>query len=296
MSIKITEALFIREGYKQKVVTPLDMEKQEYKETYRGYLFCPHPGCTAHLVHVSGDVQVSHFRTWRKSNNPEENIKSKHIAGCPNSIEQSESDKQRRKNDPNFKYRLSDEHISAVLKRAFDAFLKGNNPNLSGGNSNNSNNGSGTASNLPPTGTGALFGEGEEITHGREPRIPVRFVENIDEKDYVQVRCVIGEVSNMQIKEDYAYINLKSKSGMRIKIHFNESFVVNNKPQFALFTYIKQYIDNLHASGQSAICCCIGELTKVDSGINIRPDRYVAFSINNKKLYAIYHHLHGFDI
>ncbi|WP_027086602.1 hypothetical protein [Cohnella panacarvi] len=280
MSIKITEALFIREGYEKKVITPLDMDKQKYKDIYRGYLFCPHPGCTAHLVHVSGDVQVSHFRTWRKSNNPEENIKSKHIVGCPNSIEQSESDKQRRKNDPNFKYRLSDEHISAVLKRAYDAFLKGNHPNLSGDSKNKGNNGSGIPSDLPPTGTAALFGEGEEITHGREPRIPVRFVENIDEKDYVQVRCIIGEISNMQIKEDYAYINLKSKSGMRIKIHFNESFVVNNKPQF----------------GQSVICCCIGEVTKVESGINIRPDRYVAFSINNKKLYAIYHHLHGFDI
>lgn len=298
MSIKITEALFIRDKYEKKVVTPFDMDKQSYKETYRGFLLCPHPNCNAHLVYVSGDIQVSHFRTWRKSKIESEDIsKSNHIEGCTNRIEYEESEKQRRKNDPNYKYRISDEHISAVLRRAFDAYRKGTSQILYGTSTDTKGN-KVTPLNPEffPNGRAALFGEGEEITSGREPKVPVRFIENLDEKDYVQVRCIIGEISNMQISDGYAYINLKTKKGITAKIYFNESFVVNNRPQFELFVFVKEYIDKLRESNQEIICCCIGEVTKVDSGFNVRPDRYAAFSINNRKLYAIYHELHGFKI
>lgn len=271
------------------------MDKQSYESHYKGYLFCPTPNCNAHLVFIEGNIQVSHFRTWRRRNaNKAADVdnKGKHIEGCPNSISYEESEKNRRRYDPDYKYNVSDEHISSVLRRAYNAFTKKQTGSeINGGRKRNSSNLTSPTGGLVDeiSGTAILFGQGEDITKGREPRIPVRLLENISEQDYFQVRCIIGLVSHIHLEEKYAYINLKSTKGLNIKIHFNENFIVNNRVQFELFPYIKDYAKSKKEVKSEVVCCCVGEVKKTEKGIDVRPDRYSAFSLDNKKLYAILH-------
>jgi len=270
------------------------MDKQSYETIYKGYLFCPTPDCNAQLVFVEGNIQVSHFRTWRRSSTREndKDEKGRHIDGCPFSINYEVSEKNRRRYDPEYKYNISDEHISAVLRRAYNAFVKKQNGELEldSGKHNLANRVSRAGSYKNEIlGTAALFGQGQDLTNGREPRIPVRLLENIDQRDYFQVRCVIGHVSHIHLEENYAYINLKPTGNVKVKIHFNESFIVNNHPQFKLFSYLRDYVELKKENKSEIVCCCVGEVKKTDSGVNVRPDRYSAFSLDNKKLYAIVH-------
>lgn len=76
---------------------------------------------------------------------------------------------------------------------------------------------------------------------------------------------------------------------INIKIHFNENFIVNNRVQFELFPYIKDYAKSKKEVKSEVVCCCVGEVKKTEKGIDVRPDRYSAFSLDNKKLYAILH-------
>jgi hypothetical protein len=303
LSIKITEAVYRKKNTDGTelvlYLNPSDLDKESYEKTYRDHLHCPHPNCNAKLIFVFGNVQVSHFRTWRKSET--EPLKGLHIEGCPYGIEQEESEKSRRRRDPSYKYNISDEHMSSVLARAYKAFLQKQ------GTSEPPKGGDGVKpdmvkdgkinTTLSPTGSSALFGEGEDVTEGREPPIPVRKIENIDDKDIGQVRCIVGEVLKFYWDEEnkYAYINLKIKNNKKVKVHFNERFEANNRPQFRLFGFLDCYINRLEKSHMPIICCCIGELSMNKSGIDVRPDRYSAFSINNKKLYAIVHEVSGLE-
>ncbi|WP_040951737.1 hypothetical protein [Gorillibacterium massiliense] len=301
MSIKITEAVYRKKNADGTELVlylgPSDLDKESYESIYRDHLFCPHPKCMAKLIFVSGNVQVNHFRTWRKSET--EPLKGLHIEGCPNGIEQEESERSRRRRDPSYKYNISDEHMSSVLSRAYRAFLQKQQsygPLKGGGVVKPDGVGGGKIdTTLSPTGTSALFGEGEDVTEGREPPIPVRKIENIDDKDIGKVRCIVGEVLKFYWDEEkkYAYINLKTKNSKKVKVHFNERFEANNRPQFRLFGFLNDYIKHLEKNNTPIICCCIGELNMNKSGIDARPDRYSAFSINNKKLYAIVHEVRG---
>lgn len=294
MSLKITEALFLKNGF-SKIVTPDDMDRESYNKIYKGFLFCPFPNCAAKLIYVDGEIQISHFRTKKRRKNGVSVLKrNEHIKECPNSISYKESEKARRRNDPEYKYNISDDHISTVLNRAYKLY-KNVKPSMSNSSSKQSNRNKYMKQkidySLQPVGLPALFDEGEELTNGREPKIPVRLVENITEKDYIQVRCIIGEVHSFYLDNNYAYINLTIKNRKRVKIHFNEGFIANNRAQFELFHYVKAYVEILKEDGEEIICCCIGEIYQADSGLNVRPDRYSAFSINNKKFYAIVHEL-----
>ncbi|WP_149096186.1 hypothetical protein [Paenibacillus terrae] len=300
MSIKITEAVYKKyneDTGKDSAIylNPSDLDKESYDKVYKGHLYCPHPDCKSKLIFVSGNVQINHFRTWRRS--ATEPLKGLHIEGCPYGIEQEDSEKSRRRRDPSYKYNISDEHMSSVLSRAYRAFIQ------SLENSESSNTGSGNLSSggreetslmLPPSGTSALYGEGEDVTEGREPAIPVRRIENINQRDIGTVRCIIGEVLKFywDAEKKYAYINLKIKNN-KVKVHFNEHFVANNRPQFRLFGFLNDYIQRLKKNNAAIICCCIGELNLSKSGVDVRPDRYSAFSINGKKLYAIVHEING---
>jgi len=270
------------------------MDKNSYEAYYKGFLFCPTPNCNAHLVFVEGNVQVSHFRTWRRANSispdTEDAIKGKHVKGCPYELSHEESEKNRRKYDPDYKYNVSDEHISSVLRRAYNAYInKSSDPESESKPNRNVTHLTNPHAENEVSGTAVLFGQGEDITNGREPRIPVRLIDNLAETDYFQVRCIIGVVSNVYLEAEYAYINLKTLQGNRVKIHFNEFFIVNNRAQFTLFQYLKDYERSKKENKQEIICCCIGEVKKTEKGIDIRPDRYSAFSLDNKKLYAIVH-------
>lgn len=304
VSIKITEAVYRKKNTDGSelvlYLNPSDLDKESYETIYRNHLYCPHPNCRAKLIFISGNVQVNHFRTWRKSET--EPLKGLHIEGCPNGIEQEESEKSRRRRDPSYKYNISDEHMSSVLSRAYRAFLQKQGtfgPSMGEGavKTDGVRNGRMIDTTLSPSGSSALFGEGEDVTEGREPPIPVRKIENVDEKDIGQVRCVVGEVLKFYWdgKKKYAYINLKIKNNKKVKVHFNERFEANNRPQFRLFGFLEDYIKHLETNNTSIICCCIGELNMNKSGIDVRPDRYSAFSINNKKLYAIVHEVSGFE-
>ncbi|MED0673759.1 hypothetical protein P4S95_26730 [Aneurinibacillus aneurinilyticus] len=271
MEIRISEAI-CRMNNRSKVITPSDLDKSLYKIKYRGSLFCPHPGCEARVSFISLNNGTKYFRKWRFDT---------HTSGCPYENSYEEIVRKRKQLNPDYVYRLSDEHIDAVLRRAHDA-LQGKHRKKGSSSKKTIIKPSKSAEDLELIGTPGLSFETENLSTEREVSIYLRLAENISKEDLGEVRCVVGKVTFMWLHEDYAYINLQS-NGEQIKIHFNEAFKESNSAEFSLFHHVKHYINE----NEDSICCCIGKVYHTPSGYDIRPDRFGAFSINQKKLYAI---------
>ncbi len=130
MSAKITEAVIRKDGKKLRVVTPDDMNEVTYEKEYKGYLYCPHPECKAQVYFVDGYIQTKHFRSFPAP-------KGTHMAKCPYHVSHTDSSKPKRGYDSDYKYRISDEHISAVLRHAYQIIVEGKQKELKGSNNDN---------------------------------------------------------------------------------------------------------------------------------------------------------------
>lgn len=290
-TIKITEALYRKDGKKMGVLAPEDLNEPLYKNEYKGNLYCPHPGCLAELYFVDGLVQPKHFRSYPHD-------KGKHISGCPNENHQDNNGVTRRQTDTNYKYRLSDEHISDVLRKAFLEYGEGkkNSSNSNVQNKPTSTHPSSTDPTLTPNGIGVLFSDVVEKTSGRDQKIFITPIEELIDISQDKILCLVGRVTHIYLNDEYAYINFltKYKNSQKIEANvcFSYRFIALNQVQFGYLKYVKEFVDQLKQNGQQVICCCVGEVKKNPSGTySVHPDRYTAFSLNNKKLYAIVHEM-----
>lgn len=265
---RFSEALFVKESV-ETIIKPEDIDILKYRKRYKGYLFCPHPGCKAKLSFVKRGVR-RYFRTWRKDPHSDE---------CPYRLEYEEEVQRRRKLNPEYKSNISDEHVNQVLRRAYKIesgeYSSSPKPSLKKQQFNE------VKEHMEEYGIASFEGD-SSFSGARESNIYLRKVEDLRDLDNWQIRCVIGKAESMYISENFSYINFISQN-IRVKIHFNEHFKSTNETQYKLLDYIKQYI----LENNGCTCICVGEVVYVPSGIDIRPDRYNGFSINGLKLYEV---------
>lgn len=290
-TIKITEALFRKDGIKIGVLAPEDLNEISYKNYYKGNLYCPHPGCSAELYFVDGLVQPKHFRSYPKD-------RGNHITGCPYENIPDDNSSKRPTTESDYKYRLSDDHISDVLRKAFSEYSDDPKDitNTKAQNNSTPTHQSVTDPSLSPNGTGQLFTDIDEKTSGREQKIFITPIEELSDSSNDKILCLVGKVSHIYLSEEFAYVNFitkyKDKQKVQANVCFSFRFIALNQVQFGYLKYVKEYVDKLKHNNQQILCCCVGEVKKNPSGtFSVLPDRYTAFSINNKKLYAIIHEM-----
>ncbi|MBY6837823.1 hypothetical protein FDG50_11565 [Clostridium botulinum] len=275
--MKIDKALF-KKGNISKDIKAINTTRDQYYKYYRGYLFCAESECKAKLSFVERKGNIKFFRTFPST---------PHKKGCLNEVVYEDTIEETRLKYLVSKINLSNKHIINKLESAFDKFK---NKNIEVVTSNYGENGKiHTKNNSSKTkgNEAELFDEGIESKDGKEPYIITRIYNEIEKDDDTRIRCIIGCVHNIQLMERHGYINLTPKKVDSVKVHFAEYFVVNNEAEFNNMNIIDSYINFMKLNKQQIICCCIGRVKYVKSGINIILDRYQGFTLNGLKFYEI---------
>ncbi|AJG98296.1 hypothetical protein LF65_01693 [Clostridium beijerinckii] len=275
--MKIGKAIF-KKGNIFKEIQAVNLNRDKYYEDYRGYLFCTENECKAKLSFVERKGNIKFFRTFPST---------PHKNGCLNEVIYEDGIEEVQLRRLVNKINLSNKHIINKLESAFDKF-RNNDVEVGGLNSEESGkthtkgNGSRIKGN-----EAELFDEGMESKDGKEPYIITRIYNEIGKEDDTKVRCIIGYVHNIQLMDRHGYINLTPRKVDSVKVHFAEYFAVNNETEFNNMQIIESYIKHMKLNSKQIICCCIGRVKYVKSGINIILDRYQGFTLNGMKFYEI---------
>lgn len=275
--MKIDKAIF-KKGNVCKDVKAVNLTRDKYYEYYRGYLFCTESECKAKLSFVERKGNIKFFRTFPST---------PHKNGCLNEVIYEDGIEETQLKHLVSKINLSNKHIINKLESAFDKFRKNDNETRAsnteeGVKTHTKNNGSKTKGN-----EAELFDEGIGSKDGKEPYIITRVYNEIGEEDDTKVRCIIGYVHNIQLMDRHGYINLTPRKVDSVKVHFAEYFVVNNETEFNNMKIIESYIKHIKLNNKQIICCCVGRVKYVKSGINIILDRYQGFTLNGMRFYEI---------
>jgi hypothetical protein len=271
--MKIENALYIRDNILEKV-SASDLSREDYFKQYKGFLYCAEDDCNAKLNFVQTKNNTKYFRTFPSTD---------HKEGCPNEV--SYDDETRHANQFDAIINISNNHIRDVLERAFNKFLNVQKPNVRSDKKRENVN---IVEGLRSGGIAALFNEGSDLAGGKEPYIVTRWYNQITKADDMQVRCIIGYVSNIQLLgNNHAYINLTPKIENSVKVHFAEQFKANNGPEFEKMNIIENYIKLEKKLKKKIVCCCIGRVKFVNTGINILIDRSNGFTLDGMTFYEI---------
>ncbi len=280
--MKILKAIY-KNGKLNKEVHAIEISHSEYVSKFRGKLYCTEENCSAMLSFVERKkTNLKYFRTWSKS---------KHKEGCPNEVSYHDEKYVNGISGEYEKLYFSDSHISDSLRRMFEKLTvngemepsKDKKKSRKVTNSVVSEN-----SNIK----GVLFEEKYRNPGKKEPYILTRNIENLDDADVDEIRCVFGNVKHMALFDDYGYINFRNTKESNVKVHFSKFFTDKNEAQYNDFDRIKDYIDVEKKHGD-VICCCVGRVRKVKKGYNIHPDRTTGFEINGKNYYDILRNTHN---
>lgn len=268
MSRNFEYVLFSRDG-KNRIITTYDLKnKPYYNKVFKEFLFCPMKNCSARIIAAFND-KGPYFRTWTNDNHSEK---------CPYGVEYEEDIRRRRSLNSDYKEWISDNHMKNVLNRALEL--------LESDSSSSKKEKDATKAildaSLTPMAKGTLELKEANTTQNRAKQIRLKKVDNLENNDIGEIRCIIGKIDSIIIKDDYGYINFVSNNP-KVKIHFNEAFIISNKFAYSSFTLLQKYLQE----EKEVICCCIGEVKNAKSGYNIVPDRYQAFTLNGLNYYQL---------
>jgi hypothetical protein len=272
-----------RKNGRSEIINAMNITIQLYLKHYRGSLFCIEPDCNAKMSFVERRKNnTKYFRTWSKS---------KHKKDCPFEVIYSDEGYSKFKVGEEFNINLTDSHIEEKLKRAYEAIIK----NVIRGTQSLKKNPIKTPNNkLKDKIVPALFSEGIDQTNKKRPYILTRRFDKLDQEDFGEVRCIVGTVTTIQLQPNHAYINFTRKGPNSVKVCFTESFVRENATQFNNFEVLQTYCNKKINNSEFVICCCIGKVRRVDTGINIYPDRYKSFTLNGLGFYDILKEINDF--
>jgi len=288
MSSRIIEAVFKKDGIEKRVGIS-DMADGNYKNIYNGYLFCPEPNCNAQLRFVSGNKRI-YFRT-KKVRIIDGKIIDEHIKLCPNSVEHDAQIRATRRRDSKLSINLTAEHMKRVLHNAYNNQFepeknkKKIKPHMRTTKRPIAVNK--IDDSLKPIGK---IGTDVDTTLNRSKKQPSIFsksINDISERDYLDVQCVYGSVKEMILSGPYPYITLQTKDNKKARILFSEAFGVNNPAILKNIQIYKEYSDIIKHGGLDPFVCCIGEITKDDYDISVVFGDHRALQINKKGYYDI---------
>lgn len=290
MSSRIIEAVFRKDGAEKKVGLS-DMKDGNYRNIYNGYLFCPEPNCNAQLRFVSGDKRT-YFRTKRVKIVGGKII-DEHIEDCPHSVKHEAKVRATRRRDSKLIVGLTAEHIKRVLHNVYNKQveperikkkIKAQGETVKPKKPIPESRIDDSLSPLGKIGThvDTSFERGK-----KQPPIYSKSINDISERDYLDVQCVYGLVKDMILDGPYPYIILQTKDNKKARIKFSEAFGVNNQAILENIIIYKEYIDLIKHDGLNPFVCCIGEITKDDYGISVVFEDHRALQINKKGYYDI---------
>lgn len=290
MSLRILRAIYKKDGIEKEIALS-EITDEMYKSTYKGYLFCPTPDCEAKIEFASGP-KLTYFRTW-KTKVVDGEILNEHLKDCTHYVERDAEEKARRRSDPDLYYKLSAEHIRAVLKRAYDREFnpdkyRKKDPIDSEGIKKRPSSRSRTDYGLEPKGKAGLVVDGAIAPVEKEPSVYRISIDDISDDNYNSVQCIYGYAVDMVISGDsYPYMVLTTNNNRNGRILFSESFAVNNQIQFDNIEVYKNYINAIIKTGRRPYVCCVGKITQDEYGNSVVVEDYQALRIDDKGYYQI---------
>lgn len=214
----IAEARLVKEA-NEKLVPIQEVSKQLYDQYFRGFLYCPTPGCPAKLVYINSDR--AHFRTWKYY---------AHHEGCVYYFERRwvERDVQFSDVTVGFEYERRQMALSRayramrfpeelpVLKTVKRATVENQKPTLQ------------RRKSITGIQTTLFDDETWESLKRKRPPLRRKFVSKINENDIGQHKLVMGYVHKIELLEDVAKITLV-ENDKEIDIVFEQAFTEESK-------------------------------------------------------------------
>lgn len=184
----------------EKIINARDINRKEYKQIYKGKLFCPIKGCKAILVH--NDKQKGGVRKYF-STKPY----SIHKTGCPNEVIHSGT-KNRVKKVGTVEINLSEAHRKRILDESYDKLLKVLNSNLINNPVKKKKrkkapgprtDEDGSVVKRDIGGTPTVDGKGKDRIGSRQPYVYKREVSELREEDIGTTKEIHGFVESINI-------------------------------------------------------------------------------------------------
>ncbi|MEG0259972.1 MAG: hypothetical protein RR595_13665 [Lysinibacillus sp.] len=230
----IAEARLVK-NTEEKLVNIHEVSKQLYDSNFRGFLYCPTPGCPAKVVYINSDR--SHFRTWKYH---------AHHEGCIYHFERRWVNRDFQFTDVTigFEFERRQEALSrayramrfpedqSILKTGHRATVDVKKPTFSRRKS--------------ITGIQTTLFDDETWQGLKRKRPPLRskYVSKINANDIGKHKLVMGYVQKVELIEDVAKITLL-ESDKEIDIVFEQAFTAESKNSSYLnkFGIIQHFAD-----------------------------------------------------
>lgn len=247
------KALYVNEG-KVIQVNAYEISTLEYHDKYQGCLFCCAKGCSAQMVLVE-QQKKEYKRFFRKLQG------SKHKDGCLEDKGENVNKIVGGSEGINIEIGLSEKNIKDILEDTYKIATGSKKPKVP------SNNGKTRKLNkvgedkekiktqnirLSPGGKG---GNSEEKNY-KHPPVYRKDVSSILISNDKNTYSVYGEVVNIEIEKEYAYITVVDKKNS-FKLYMGEAFKVNNELAFNLLKIFEVYNDKRNKEGEKVLCTCI---------------------------------------
>lgn len=230
----IADARLVKNA-EEKLVNIEEVSKQLYDHNFRGFLYCPTPGCPAKLVYINSDR--AHFRTWKYH---------AHHEGCVYHFERRWVGRDFQFADVTIGFEF--ERRQVALSRAYQAMrFPEELPVLKTGHRTTVIVQKPTLSSRKrTTGIQTTLFDDETWRDLKRKRPPLRrkYVSKINENDIGKPKLVMGYVQKVELIEDVAKITLL-ESDKEIDIVFEQSFIAESKNNSYLnkFGVIQHFAD-----------------------------------------------------
>ena len=221
----IAEARLVK-NTEEKLVNIQEVSKQQYDTNFRGFLYCPTPGCPAKLVYINSDR--AHFRTWKYH---------AHHEGCVYHFERRWVGRDFQIADVTVGFEF--ERRQMALSRAYRAMrypeelpVDVQKPTLP------------RRKRITGIQTTLFDDETWRELKRKRPSLRRKYVSKINENDIDQHKLVMGYVQKIELIEDVAKITLL-ESDKEIDIVFEQSFTAESKNNSYLnkFGVIQHFAD-----------------------------------------------------
>lgn len=280
--IIIREALYVN-GIEKKLILAKDITKADYKNIYKGKLFCPTNGCLAKYEHreVQKRGNTRYFCTMPNS---------EHRQGCPNKVNREGERTRKISIDGVGGIALSEEHARDVLRDTFKVATGKKKKKSNGGKKRNNNKSSHTTTDDAVIEVKTSISRGgkiEKVTTDKQPYIYKKSVSDFLVSP-IDTYCVYGELVSINIGDDEVIFNIRD-SKYKLSICAGNPFKVSYPQEFKLLKKFKQYFDSSEES--RIICACICISKKSNDGLIAELMDYRNIYINNLSLIQVIEYL-----
>lgn len=266
-------ALYSKDGIEREINAESISSRKDYLENYRGYLFCPHPNCPAHISFAETPTFTTK-KIFKTSKN------SSHADDCPYKIMYNPTKKHIFSSET-INQALSDRHKRDILKKLF--YLNTN----SGESTQNSSHTSSTASQpandenvvTSPKSVASISHDAQPVKKGtREPVVKKRHCSDILPEDVGKLLGLDGYADNAVVSDDYVEITLKSNT----KLLFYNAFKDSSS---AAFSTVKDFIQKWTSNKQDLLICFIGIVEQKQNNYQIQIMDPSLITFNDNSIY-----------